>query len=95
MSDLVDILCDPINKQNLEYVDEGNRELYKNNDSNFYPVVDGIINFLDGVELSGYNRKFQKIYNIIAPIYDKAIALQAIQIGGVGNGRNSIRRIRC
>jgi ubiquinone/menaquinone biosynthesis C-methylase UbiE len=73
--ELLALICDPITRDALEIKTEsgaGNRpqEFLVNPKTNRrFPVRDGIPIFLEG-EVSGSNKRYQELYNRIAPFYD-------------------------
>jgi ubiquinone/menaquinone biosynthesis C-methylase UbiE len=74
----VAILRDPLTLDRLQYFsDQGQRErsgmLRNAKTGNEFPVRNRISMFLDQSEVKGTNRKFQKFYDLCAPIYDAMI----------------------
>jgi ubiquinone/menaquinone biosynthesis C-methylase UbiE/uncharacterized protein YbaR (Trm112 family) len=69
--DTVELLCDPITKQPLQYItgQDGTQALCGPGGET-YPVRDGIADFLCHVELSGTNKKYQAMYDRLAPLYN-------------------------
>jgi ubiquinone/menaquinone biosynthesis C-methylase UbiE len=75
--DKVSILRDPISLEPLQFVSESGNEgstfLVNANTGKKFPVRDGIPKFLEDSDVTGPNRKFQKFYDMCAPIYDAMI----------------------
>jgi ubiquinone/menaquinone biosynthesis C-methylase UbiE len=74
----VTILRDPLTLDPLQYLsDRGKGErsgvLLNTRTGKEFPVRNSISMFLDQSEVSGTNRKFQKFYDLCAPIYDAMI----------------------
>ena len=74
----VAILRDPLTLDPLQYLSargEGERSgvLLNARTGKEFPVRNSISMFLDQSEVSGTNRKFQKFYDLCAPIYDAMI----------------------
>lgn len=75
---VVSILRDPLTLEPLQYVaDRGVSErtgvLLNAKTGKEFPVHNGISMFLDDSDLTGSNRKFQKFYDLFAPVYDAMI----------------------
>ena len=74
----ISILRDPVTRDPLQYVPQGEgrgREavLLNQKTGQRFPVREGIPVFLDEEALAGSNRKFQKFYDLCAPVYDAMI----------------------
>jgi ubiquinone/menaquinone biosynthesis C-methylase UbiE/uncharacterized protein YbaR (Trm112 family) len=70
----IPILRDPLTRDALELIgDINNKCLFNPRTGRKFPVRDGIPIFLDDSEVTGFNRKFRKFYDLCAPIYDEMI----------------------
>jgi ubiquinone/menaquinone biosynthesis C-methylase UbiE/uncharacterized protein YbaR (Trm112 family) len=91
----VSLLCKPGTHESLRLVsvpgpDESTQEMLVGVDSGErFPVHDGIPILLDESKVSGFNQRYQGIYNRVAGLYDAGIKLFAYLAGG---GEEHFRR---
>jgi ubiquinone/menaquinone biosynthesis C-methylase UbiE/uncharacterized protein YbaR (Trm112 family) len=84
----VSLLCKPGTHESLRLVsvpgpDESTQEMLVGVDSGErFPVRDGIPILLDESKVSGFNQRYQGIYNRVAGLYDAGIKLFAYLAGG-------------
>jgi len=80
---VVSLLCDPATHESLEVQVEFDRKgaqqplLANPKSGRRFPIREGIPVFLNEAEVSGLNRKYQKMYDWMAPGYDLAAKLYA------------------
>ncbi len=67
---IVNMLIKPGTNENLEYFEKDGIEWLQDKSDNKYKIDDGIIRFLAGIELSGNNKSFQKMYDGFSGLYD-------------------------
>ena len=68
--------------------DAGNNYLQAVESGKRFPIENGITNLLIQGKLEGYNRKYQRFYNLISPLYDSTLSLAAKLI------KNSVDKVR-
>ena len=74
-SEVLNILCSPVKHEHLQIISNTSTTARTNevlvSDSNEkYPVYDGIPVFLDASDLTGFNKRYEKIYTLAAPFFD-------------------------
>lgn len=86
----IKLLRSPITHEGLELIiQDGEASCLRSVPSGVqFPIVQGIACLLDESRVVDYNRKYQRFYNLVAPLYDATLAL------GAWITRNSEERIR-
>jgi ubiquinone/menaquinone biosynthesis C-methylase UbiE len=75
-SDILALLCDPVTHESLEIKTEPDAQgqlhesLVNPKTSRRFPIREGISIFLDDVQVSGSNKRYQVLYDRMAPFYD-------------------------
>ena len=75
--EFISMLQDPNTKMRLEHFEEEGKEFLKSADGNLYEIEKGIVRFLEKGELTGNNRRYQKLYDRLAPVYDLSTRIYA------------------
>ncbi len=74
-SDVLNILCSPVKHEHLQIISNTSSavrtsEVLISTSNEEYPVYDGIPVFLDASDLTGFNKRYEKIYSMAAPFFD-------------------------
>jgi ubiquinone/menaquinone biosynthesis C-methylase UbiE len=82
--DIVALVCDPLTHEALQLVSTPGRgeELVNISSGRRFPIRSGIPVFLDSAEVSDQNRRYQRLYDRFAPLYDISTRLYARLKGG-------------
>ena len=83
--DVVALLCDPITYEALQLVSTPGRgeELVSVTSERRFLIRNGIPIFLENADVSGQNRRYQRLYDRLAPVYDISTRLYArLKSGG-------------
>lgn len=90
-SETIEILCNPITKEQLRLEKSGNGDefLMSTHSAQHFPVKNGIPIFIEPSEITGDNKKYQSLYDKIARGYDFSENLVASLAWG---GRDKVRR---
>ena len=76
-SEFLNLLRDPATKAKLEYRTAGSEELLISPGGKKYRIENGIARFIKAEELEANNRRYVKLYDRIAPVYDLTTTLYA------------------
>lgn len=89
--DTIQILCNPITKENLRFGKEenGDDSLVGINSGQHFPIKNGIPVFIQSSEVTGENKKYQSLYDKIARGYDFSEKVVADLTWG---GRDKVRQ---
>lgn len=66
----IELLCDPYSRQQLQITENGSGIRLSDGNGRYYPVTDGVVDFLTDTVIIGSNRRYQTMYNRLAPFYD-------------------------
>ncbi|MCL6626071.1 class I SAM-dependent methyltransferase [Alicyclobacillus shizuokensis] len=91
---ILELLCDPLTKEPLQPIfgGDGSLQLRNRNSHASYRQTDGIFSFVPE-EVHGLNKKYQELYDRIAPVYNLANkAYHAIKWNGEKAYRNEFLR---
>jgi ubiquinone/menaquinone biosynthesis C-methylase UbiE len=86
--DVLPVLRDPLTQQRLHCVTRSDENgnpysiLVSMGTGDEFPIVDGIPQFLGESDLHGHNRKYRRLYDRIAPLYDLSVRGYAWLAGG-------------
>lgn len=74
------LLCDPYTHESLSLVQDpaNGKMVLRTPSGRTYPTRRGIPVFFDRAEVSGLNRRYQRIYDRLSPVYDLASALYVV-----------------
>jgi ubiquinone/menaquinone biosynthesis C-methylase UbiE len=75
--EFLSLLQDPNNRETLSYSNSGRREFLRSQNDDYYEIQDGIVRFLKGESLTGNNRRYQRLYDRLAPVYDLSTGIYA------------------
>jgi ubiquinone/menaquinone biosynthesis C-methylase UbiE len=85
-AEFLSLLRDPIAHEPLDHIREGKREFLSSRSGRRYEIDAGIVRFLGGEALAGNNKRYQKLYDRLAPVYDLSTRLYArFKQGNVGD----------
>ena len=76
-AEFLSLLRDPISHEPLDHVRDGPREFLSSRSGRRYEIESGIVRFLDADALTGNNKRYQKLYDRLAPVYDLSTLLYA------------------
>lgn len=89
--DILELLCDPITHETLELTaggPHGGGSLLNPVSGRVFPVRDGIPVFLDESDATRHNRRYQRLYDRLAPVYDLSMHFYArLKSGGLKKRR--------
>jgi len=79
LPETVTLLRSPYRHESLELITQADgRDILRGKETGaVFPIQNGIANLLNQERVDGYNKKYQKLYNLVAPLYDSALSLGA------------------
>ncbi len=76
-AEFLSLLRDPIAHEPLDHIRDGKREFLSSRSGRRYEIDAGIVRFLDAEELTGNNKRYQRLYDRLAPVYDLSTRIYA------------------